>query len=411
MENFIHFGRFHLLKTEKFKDITCSLRLLGTNAEPEVSMRSLLAQILIDRSQHYPHKSDIVAMCDTCYGLSIDTKTTAYGNAHGLELRFKTISDRYAQDQPFLKALDFVADLMQFPLISEATLLEAKTNVLASLLRYEDHPAQFAMIKACSLAGAGSPLAVFSQGKREIVETISVQQLSDYYTQFLSNARFDMFLVGDFELAQLVPLLRLKFAFLNETNEIESAYASTLDTFRTGHIERDIEQANLVQLYSTHTGVYDPHYTAHRLAVVMLGQLPNSLLFREVREARSLCYSIYSGLIQFDGIVSISTGIDMTKKDEVEALIEVQINLLKSGEFDPKLLKTAQDMMISSLKSAQDDISSLINFYHQRALTTREDTMDLVREKIQVVTSSDIADAVTAWQPIVTFTVGVKEPV
>jgi predicted Zn-dependent peptidase len=374
-------------------------------------MRSLLAQILIDRSQHFPHKSDIVAMCDACYGLSIDTKTTAYGNAHGLELRFKTISDRYAKDQPFLKAMDFVADLMQFPLINEATLLEAKTNVLASLLRYEDHPSQFAMIKACSLAGEGSPLAVFSQGKSEVVETVTVQQLNDHYTRFLSEARFDMFLVGDFDVEKMVTQLRLKFAFLHETNEIDSAYSNTLDTFRSGHVERDIEQANLVRLYSTHTGVYDPQYTAHRLAVVMLGQLPNSLLFREVREARSLCYSIYSGLIQFDGIVSISTGIDMAKKDEVEALIEVQLDLLKSGKFDPKLLQTAQDMMVSSLKSAQDDISSLINFYHQRALTTREDTMDLVKDKIQAVTPTDIANAVAAWQPIVAFTIGVKESV
>ncbi len=411
MEKFIHYGRFHLLKTEKFKDITCSLRLLGVNAEPYVSMRSLLAQILIDRSEHYPLKSDITAMCDACYGLAIDTKTTAYGKAHGLEIRFKTISDRYAADRPFRKAMNFVVDLLQFPLINEATLLEAKTNVLAALIRYEDNPSQYAMIQACSLAGEGSPLAVFSQGKKEIVEDITVQQLSDYYQEHLSQARFDLFVVGDFDEKAMLADLKVKFSFLDESREIESAYANRISKCKSGHIERDIEQTNLIRLYSTHTDLFDQHYTAHRLAVVMLGQLPNSLLFREVREARSLCYSIYSGMIQFDGIVSVSTGIDMSKKDEVEVLIQEQMDLLRKGEFDPKLLQTAQDMMISSLKSAQDDISSLINFYHQRVLTIEDETMDSVREKILSVKPQDIANAMSGWKPIVSFTVGSKEKV
>ena len=409
MENFIHFGRFHLLKTQKFKDITCSLRLLGPNQEPFVSMRSLLAQILIDRSEHYPHKSDITAMCDACYGLSIDTKTTAYGVAHALELRFKTISDRYAEDQPFQKALAFVADLLQFPLINDATLLEAKTNVLASLVRYDDNPSQLAMIQACSLAGEGTPLAVFSQGKREIVDAIDVKQLSDYYFALLAQSRFDMFLVGDFDIDALLAQLRAKFAFLSQSNENDSAYASNVRIFKEGHIERAIQQTNLIRLYTMQTDVYDSRYMAHRLAVVMLGQLPNSLLFREVREARSLCYSIHSGLIQFDGIVSVSTGIEMTKKEEVESLIETQLEVLRSGNFDPTLLQTAQDMMISSLKSAQDDISSLINFYYQRALTISADTLDSTLLKIQVVKAEDIAQAVKKWQPIVSFTVGSRE--
>jgi predicted Zn-dependent peptidase len=409
MENFTHFGRFHLLKTEKFKDITCSLRLLGPNVEPFVSMRSLLAQILVDRSEHFPRKSDIAALCDACYGLSIDTKTTAYGKAHALELRFKTISDRYADDKPFERALDFVSDLLRFPLLNDATLLEAKTNVLASLIRYEDNPQQFAMINACALAGEGSPLAVFSQGNKATIEAINIDQLKKYYFELISGSRFDMFLVGDFDEARMLSALKEKFGFLNETNEIESAYANPSAAFKTGHIQREIEQTNLIRLYAMHTSLFDLHYYAHRLAVVMLGQLPNSLLFREVREARSLCYSIYAGMIQFDGVVSVATGIEMAKKEEVEDLIEIQLALLRSGTFDPKLLQTAKDMMVSSMKSAEDDISSLINFYHQRALTLTGETMDSVVAKMLAVSTQEIADAVALWQPIVSFSVGLKE--
>ena len=40
----------------------------------------------------------------------------------------------------------------------------------------------------------------------------------------------------------------------------------------------------------------------------LLGQSPTSLLFEEVREKHSLCYSISSYLIQFDGALIITLG-------------------------------------------------------------------------------------------------------
>lgn len=409
METFQHNGRFHVMETEKFKDVTCSIRFLGKNEEPYVSMRNLLAQILIDRSEHYPKKSDIAAVCDACYGLNVDSKTTAYGKAHGLEFRFKTISDRYAQDKPFEKAVAFIADLLRFPLINEATLSEAKTNVLASLLRYEDNPSQYAMIQACGLAGEAYPLSVFSQGKKEVVEAIGVDQLQQYYRDLIEADRFDCFAVGDFDAPEMINTLRDAFSFLDEHNEIDSAYALDASEFRSGHTQRDIEQTNLIRLYTIHRDVLDEKYTAHRLAVVMLGQLPNSLLFREVREARSLCYSIYSGMVQFDGVVSVSTGIDAQKKEEVERLIEAQIDVLRLGDFEPKLLQTAKDMMVSSIKSAGDDATSIINFHHQRILTRREETFDSAIAKIMEVKFDEITEAVATWTPIVSYTVGLKE--
>jgi len=408
METFQHFGRFHLLESEKFKDITVSLRILGENKEPYVSMRNLLAQILIDRGAHYPHKRDLSVMCDVCYGLTIDSKTTAYGKAHSLEFKFKTISDRYAADKPFEKAVSFVADLLRYPLINEATLSEAKVNVNASLLRYQDNPSQYAMIQACALAGKGSSLAVFSQGKKEIVDSITVDQLEEYYRRMLKTDRFDLFAIGDFKSQELLPRLRSEFAFLSEANQTQSAYSNLGLTYQTGHSERDVDQANLIQMYSLNAEIFDSEYIAHRLACVMLGQLPNSLLFAEVREARSLCYSIYSSMIQFDGLLTISTGIDIEKQAEVEALIEVQIDRLKTGNVDPKLLRTAQDMLISSLKSATDDVSSLINFYHQRALTIQDETLDSFAQRLSEVKIEDIRQAVSKWRKLVAYTVGKK---
>ena len=65
----------------------------------------------------------------------------------------------------------------------------------------------------------------------------------------------------------------------------------------------------------------------------LLGQLPNSLLFSEIREKRNLCYSIYSNLMHYDGIMSIHTGISKTQRDLVLQLIDEQIETIRKNAF------------------------------------------------------------------------------
>ncbi|HAO61586.1 MAG TPA: hypothetical protein DCQ90_06620 [Erysipelotrichaceae bacterium] len=66
-------------------------------------------------------------------------------------------------------------------------------------------------------------------------------------------------------------------------------------------------------------------------------------------------------------------------------------------------------MMVSSIKSAGDDATSIINFHHQRILTRRAETFDSAIAKIMEVRFEDILEAVSTWTPIVSYTVGLKE--
>ena len=405
MGEMIHAGRYHINATDKFKDIVLSVRLMGENREPDVTMRNLIAQILIDRCALYPTKGKMTEKCDELYGATVDTKTSSYGNGHCFELRAKTLNNRYAPDEPFDGLLQFVRELFLYPLIDEKTLSEAKTNVLASILRQEDNPSHLSMMKACELGGSGTPLAVSSQGNKKFIDSVNIDELSAYYKKMLNDDQFDIFCVGDVHPDRVLNQLRRTFDFLNETNVTQTAYVSEVSPYQEGQTAKQIEQTSLTQLYATQTGFGHPRFSSSRLAIVMLGQLPSSLMFQEIREKRSLCYSIYASTIAFDGIMFVSTGISPENTDEVKRLIKVQIDTLKSGEFDDNLLKMAKDMMISSLKSLSDEAPAEINFFYQRLLAGKSTTMDTVLDEINQVTREQIIEAVNYWQPICSYAV------
>ena len=95
-------------------------------------------------------------------------------------------------------------------------------------------------------------------------------------------------------------------------------------------------------MYPTHVTLSSPDYWTLRTGSCIFGQLPTSLLFQEVREKRSLCYSIYSSILSYDGVMSVSTGIDSAHLDEVKELVEQQrqrLSLIHISRIDVPVLK------------------------------------------------------------------------
>lgn len=374
------------LETDKFKDFILSLKYLYQNQEPEVTTANLLAYLLTDRCEAYPSKRAMNAQMDHLYGLSLDTKTSALGFSHCLEIRIKTLNPRYTQGDIVTESLRFLGSCLRFPMITEDTFNEAKINMTSALKRIEDHPTYLGLIEAAKAVGQDQPLGTFSQGNLVTLSNLTLEEVKAFHQRILATQPV-VFFSGEPELMAGVDLSSFIQGRLSPQS---SAYAFKTASHHASILEREIEQTNLTQLYTTDVLYNDENYIAMRLMVIMLGQLPNSLLFNEIREKRSLCYSINASSMNFDGIMSIQTGIAFENVEEVRRLIEVQIARLAEGNFPIKLLTIAQKMMRSSMESIADDRSAYLNFLFQRILTGHElDTSDILK-RIKQVTKPDI---------------------
>ena len=144
----------------------------------------------------------------------------------------------------------------------------------------------------------------------------------------------------------------------------------------------------------TNTSVVDQDYYPMRVANAMFGQYSTSLLFQEVREKRSLCYSIFSNLISYDGALGVTTGIEKEHIEQTKELILLQFERLVKGDFDDALLKVSKTMIINSLKASKDSMNSLIALEYQNTLLHQTRKNEDIIQLVEQVTKEDVMRAV-----------------
>jgi predicted Zn-dependent peptidase len=386
-----------LIPTDKFKDTQFSIRFLGPNREPDITHRALLAYLMTDRSVTYPTKQAVSLKTDELFALSFDVKVGAYGNYHVLEYRFTTLSERFAQEKHLTQAIDFALACIQTPLITLETLLEAKTNLKAALQRIEDKPNQSALISAMRLGGEGEPLANFSQGRLDLVDSITLEDITAAHQRLIMND--PVYIIGIGELSKEHQAY-LEKMFTPKAMNLPAAYRVSTKPFKTQETTKAVKQTALVNLYATQRCYADPDYTALRVMTYLLGQLPNSLLFTEIREKRNLCYSIYSSLVHFDGILTISTGISADQIDAVNSLIETQIERLRTSDYPLELLESAKSLLISNYKGLSDDVPSWMNVAFSLWLNGKSYDLSEMIDEIAKVSAQDIATAAGRLVPL-----------
>jgi predicted Zn-dependent peptidase len=123
----------------------------------------------------------------------------------------------------------------------------------------------------------------------------------------------------------------------------------------------------------------------------VLGGGPHSKMFENIREKESLCYYIYSSVEKYKAILFISSGIEIKNYDKTLELINEQINSLKNLDITDEELENSKMAMINSMKSVNDNIGGLSDFYFAQSMAKTNSTIEKMIENISKVTKEEIA--------------------
>ena len=359
----------------------------------------------------YPTKQKMSQRLDELYGMSIGAQTIGYGQAQVLELRAKMIHPRFAEDESLLdEGIHFLREMILRPLLSEDSLKEAKRILLSKLKRMRDDASQYVVHQGLKYAGKDHALAISALGEEEILQKTTLEEIKEAHRALLEESGIDVIVCGDLDRKRTIDAIVGCFEWKPRKKDIESYYAiDSTDSPEIIQETRSIPQTSLMQVYFTHTDVKDPKYYALRVMNAMLGQYSTSLLFQNVREKNSLCYSIYSNLIAFDGAMGITTGIEKKDIDQVLTLIQEQIETLKNGTFDEELLTVTKKMIINSLKAGDDVMNTMATLRYQNDLLNREYTSKDIIECIQKVTRADVIEMAQRLEQKTTYIVTSEE--
>lgn len=397
----------HVLPSEKFKDIGFFVRFLQPLKEESAGVYSLLALMMSDRLQAYPTKQAMSEYLDTMYGAMIGAQTIGYGKGQVLELRMKLLHPRFADSDDFLeKGIAFLKEMITRPLLNEECLQEAKRVLLAKLQRMRDDASQYVVSQGLKLAGAQEALGISALGEASCIDAITLADIQNAHRQLLTESGVDMIVCGDLSEETITALLLSHFDWQPRNVHVATHYAiDHTRPYEEVREKRDIPQSSIMQVYFTHTDITDADYYALRVMNAMLGQYSTSLLFQNVREKNSLCYSIYSSLIAFDAALGIMTGVEKKDIDRALDLIKAQVAALQAGDFEDELLAVSKTMIAHSLRSGDDHMNTLAALQYQNDLLGRNDTSADIIAHIEHVTRSDVIRAAKRLEHKATYIV------
>jgi predicted Zn-dependent peptidase len=392
-----------ILKTGKFKDISFSFRFLSKTSEKDATVRALIASMASDRNEKAVTKVDMTRLSDQMYGSYVDVRNTGFGSAICTEFKTKVLNGKYVNQPVILEGfMEWMFDMIRYPLINEETLKEAKKNTRSILIRSMDNPMQFAMKKAFETAGKGYPLSVNIQGSIDILDAISVEDCKATLLDMIENIRLDIFVVGDVDENDIIDKIKSSFLYRKRDN-VQTMYRIESLAFQSVELSRRMDQSNLILIYNPQVIPTDVDYWPLRVAVTAFGQLPSSLCFTEIREKRSLCYTIGAQMITFDGVGFVYTGIDANQADTVENLVDIQIDAVRRGQLSDSLIDASKKMMINSIRQIDDDASAIINYYYQIFLIGRYTDKEQIIADISAVTSEEMKDAFAKMTKVTRF--------
>ena len=225
---------------------------------------------------------------------------------------------------------------------------------------------------------------------------LSREQLRNCHRDWLSDSEMIFFYVGPEIPERVAQILRERFADFAPTVQTPCPPTSVIRrAARVREVTEDMafSQGKLNLGFRTAVTVKDPAYYAMAVANEIYGASPVSKLFMEVREQKSLCYSIGSSYDLYKGIMKVSCGIDPDARDIACEEILRQWDRMCHGEITEEELAAAKHSLDNSYRTIEDNPHAIEGFYYGRLLENVDMTPEDCRTRFAQVTREQVARA------------------
>lgn len=377
------------ISSNKFSDVSVAIRTQLPLERSTITAYNILVYMLKTKTELFKTKQALISNLNEAYGMKLACGLSSYGADLILTTRIQYIRSDWIEEEDYIHKVKEITDQVLFhSVLDEASFEEAKYLYRNKLTRILDDPDGLAIYTCLTTLNTNHEISIPIQGSLDDLDQLTLQDIQNVYSAYL-KADKHIFVCGCLDEEMKTYLERMDSSSkLNSTRSL----LPILD-YQEEIIEKNISQSSIALVYATSTDILSEDYYKMFVMNSLLGQSPTSLLFEEVREKHSLCYSISSYLIQFDGALIITLGTNKENIEKAIDLINQQIQRIIDLDFDPELLKTAKKDCIDSLIVAQDYPFSQIDQKFMDVLLSRDTDRDKKIKNIQKVSLEDVSAA------------------
>ncbi|MBU7317395.1 EF-P 5-aminopentanol modification-associated protein YfmF [Paenibacillus oleatilyticus] len=384
--------RVHVLPTEQFKTYALSVYVGSPLQEDTVTPNALIPFVLRRGSKAYPETKQFREKLDDLYGAGFGFDVYKRGDYQMLQFRMDVIQDDFVSSpQPLLdQAIQFLGEAITQPATEGGTLVRKyidseKTTLQKRLESIVNDKIRYAAERCIAEMCSSEPYRLHPLGSIDRIPSIEAEALTERYEALLRQSPIDIYVVGNTNLKQVLPLIERYFAARGERT---SDYSLRAEHRSVGQVKEvverlDVNQGKLNMGLRVRTSYADDSYPSALLYNGILGGYPHSKLFTNVREKASLAYYASSRLDGHKGILTIQSGIEIANYEKAVSIIKEQLKAMEEGQISDTELQQTKAMITGHLRELQDSAFELIAFDFNNRLSGADRTVPALIEAVE----------------------------
>ena len=393
----------HTINTDKFKTNIIAVFLTTPINRQNVTYNAVISSVLRRGCKTMPTQEIISKELEEMYGAAFDCGLDKTGDNHIFKFYLESINDKFLpqNDENMLKtSIEKLLDIVCNPLLEnngfkEEYVLQEKENIKQIIEGKKDNKAQYAMLRCIEEMYKNEPYGLYKYGYVEDLDKIDSINLYEYYKKLINECKIDIFISGNIE-ENTVDFV-VQNSNIKQLNERIPIYNKTSlepkEQKETNIVTESMEvtQGKLIIGLDVNLKEEKEKYYALMYNSI-LGGTANSKLFQNVREKESLAYVASSSYLRYKSNVIINCGIEIKNYEKALSKIKQQIEDMKNGNFSEEDIENSKKVIISTIKSIDDEQDTEITYFFGQELTDNKTTLDEYIQQVENVTKDNIVD-------------------
>jgi len=229
-------------------------------------------------------------------------------------------------------AIDGLIDSVLNPVFNNEEIERERKVVIEEILRQDDNPYSCLFNLLNDISYVNHPYKMPVIGKKEIIESLTREDIVSYYNKFYVPENMIIVIVGDFNTEEIVKKIKKYFSMKSSKSHLLNINMKA--EFNSCKIEKETSFKKCYLAVGWLAPTVDNEDTyAMDVITTVLGQGRSSRLYRELKEKQQLCYSIESsyGTMKDEGLFKIFAILDEKNNILLQEKIMEEINKMKEG--------------------------------------------------------------------------------
>jgi predicted Zn-dependent peptidase len=287
--------------------------------------------------------------------------------------------------------VDILSDIFLNSLFDEAEIERERMVIFQEIGMVEDTPEDYIHILTGATYWGDNPLGRSILGTRENISRFNTQDLRNFFHRFYQPDRIVISAAGALEHNHMVDLLEPTFGFIKPVGGFPERVTPMGQSIFNLHT-RQIEQAHIC-ISTRGLSIKDPRRYTFSLLNTIFGGNMSSRLFQEIRENKSLAYSVYSFISSHTdtGMFGIYAAVDPKKAAETVALVIKELRRIRENTVHQSELQNAKEFSKGSMLLASESVDNqMVRLAQNEIHFGRYIPLQYVVDKIEGVTVEDV---------------------